>query len=321
MNDVIQLTVAMVIRPLSKELQAKAAAELNEDPKRIEGDLKYLREWLSQQKHIRARTDDQWLITFLRGCKFSLEKTKEKLDMYYTMRTLVPEFFKDRDPFSPRIQQVLKTGILLPSKVPISPDSPKMTLFRNGIQDPLKVTNQDVFKTNLMILDILLMEDDQFVVCGMTGIQDMAGITMTHVTSSPLSIMKKAFTCFQDAYPIRPKDMHLYNIPSFFETIYAMIKPFMNEKMQKRLVVHPSAKIEEMYEFIPKRVLPSEYGGDAGPIQDLIDYWKKKVESYSEWFKEDEKKYGTDEALRPGKPKTTNELFGIEGSFRKLNVD
>ncbi|GJQ86157.1 hypothetical protein Trydic_g13437 [Trypoxylus dichotomus] len=311
----------MVIRPLTKELQAKAAAELNEDPKRIEGDIKYLKEWLSQQKYLKARTDDQWLLTFLRGCKFSLEKTKEKLDTYYTMRTLVPEFFKDRDPFSPKIQEVLKAGIILPARVPISSDSPKVSLLRNGIYDPLKITNQDIFKTNLMILDILLMEDDQLVVCGLTGLQDMAGVTVTHMTSSPLSIIKKAFTCFQDAYPIRPKDMHLYNIPSFFETMYAMIKPFMKEKMQKRLVVHPSAKLEEMYKFIPKHVLPSEYGGDAGPIQDLIDYWKEKVESYSEWFKEDEKLYGTVEALRPGKPKTTNELFGIEGSFRKLNVD
>lgn len=28
--------------------------------------------------------DDQRLTTFLRGCKFSLEKVKQKLDMYYS---------------------------------------------------------------------------------------------------------------------------------------------------------------------------------------------------------------------------------------------
>ncbi len=30
------------------------------------------------------QTDDQRLTTFLRGCKFSLEKVKQKLDMYYS---------------------------------------------------------------------------------------------------------------------------------------------------------------------------------------------------------------------------------------------
>lgn len=48
--------------------------------------------------------------------------------------------------------------------------------------------------------------------------------------------------------------------------------------------------------------------------------WKKKVESYKDWFLEDARYY-SDESKRPGKPKTTSEVFGIEGSFRKLNVD
>lgn len=53
-------------------------------------------------------SDDQRIMTFLRGCKFSLEKTKRKLDMYFTMRTAVPEFFNDRDVTRPELQEILK---------------------------------------------------------------------------------------------------------------------------------------------------------------------------------------------------------------------
>lgn len=53
-------------------------------------------------------SDDGRMMTFLRGCKFSLEKTKRKLDMYFTMRTAVPEFFSDRDPTKPEIQEIFK---------------------------------------------------------------------------------------------------------------------------------------------------------------------------------------------------------------------
>lgn len=64
------------------------------------------------------------------------------------------------------------------------------------------------------------------------------------------------------------------------------------------------------------------------PIMDLhlnlfitkIAYWKKKCEDHRE-FLIAQSKMKTDESKRPGKPKTSDELFGIEGSFRKLNVD
>lgn len=47
-------------------------------------------------------------MTFLRGCKFSLEKCKRKLDMYFTMRGLVPEFFANRDIKRPEMQEIVK---------------------------------------------------------------------------------------------------------------------------------------------------------------------------------------------------------------------
>lgn len=58
--------------------------------------------------NIKIVSDDGRIMTFLRGCKFSLEKTKRKLDMYFTMRTAVPEFFSDRDPTKAEMKDVFK---------------------------------------------------------------------------------------------------------------------------------------------------------------------------------------------------------------------
>jgi hypothetical protein len=53
----------------------------------------------------------QTLIAFLRGCKFSLERTKEKLDMYYTMRTALPDFFGERNmKKSALIREIMELG-------------------------------------------------------------------------------------------------------------------------------------------------------------------------------------------------------------------
>lgn len=48
--------------------------------------------------------------------------------------------------------------------------------------------------------------------------------------------------------------------------------------------------------------------------------WVDRLTKSASYFKEEDN-YGTDESKRAGKPKTSEDLFGIEGSFRKLNVD
>jgi len=50
------------------------------------------------------------------------------------------------------------------------------------------------------------------------------------------------------------------------------------------------------------------------------EQWVKKMEEYRDWFKEQES-VKTDESKRPGKPKTHDDLFGLEGSFRQLVID
>jgi hypothetical protein len=67
-------------------------------------------------------------------------------------------------------------------------------------------------------------------------------------------------------------------------------------------------------------MLPTEYGGQAGSINDLSNDLNQKLVAMRDYFLEDAK-YGVDESKRPGKPKTAATLFGVEGSFRSLNVD
>lgn len=48
--------------------------------------------------------------------------------------------------------------------------------------------------------------------------------------------------------------------------------------------------------------------------------WIKKLEENNAWFKEQEA-VKTNEALRPGKPKIYDDIFGVDGSFRQLSID
>lgn len=77
---------------------------------------------------------------------------------------------------------------------------------------------------------------------------------------------------------------------------------------------------EKFCEALPRTLLPKEYGGEAGTATSIADHWVKKLKDYEQYFEEDSK-YGTDESLRIGKIKNEETLFGLEGSFQKLEVD
>ena len=54
------------IRPISKELREIAIKELNEDPKKVEEDIKYIVDWLKMQPHLRPRTGKYLTVSMIR---------------------------------------------------------------------------------------------------------------------------------------------------------------------------------------------------------------------------------------------------------------
>ncbi|XP_067015630.2 retinol-binding protein pinta [Anabrus simplex] len=304
------------IRPLSKKLQDDAKKNLNEVPERREEDVNHIKEWISKQPHIHARTDDQFLITFLRGCKFSLERTKEKLDAYYTFRTALPEIFRNRDPFLPELQDILNTNMNM--MLGTDSEGRYVWLLRMEDIDPSKHTVDNMLKVFFMVFEIIFLEHDETTIYGENVIVDFAKSTLGHLALWTPSVMMKIFAIWQDGYPGRPRGLNYINLPSFFETLINFIRSIIKEKLRKRLHVHPN--LESMYKHGMKGVLPKEYGGDNESMDTLRRSLKKKLESYRDYFLDDDK-YGVDESRRPGKPKTKGDLFGIEGSFRQLRVD
>ena len=84
------------IRPLNEELQTVAREQLNEIENRIPKELAALRAWLEKQPHLKSPSDDQFLVAFVRGGKYRLEKAKSKLDYFYSFKTMMPELFANK---------------------------------------------------------------------------------------------------------------------------------------------------------------------------------------------------------------------------------
>lgn len=76
----------------------------------------------------------------------------------------------------------------------------------------------------------------------------------------------------------------------------------------------------DLSQRIPFEYLPQDYGGNNGSLDNLALEMEKMIIDYRDYFKENST-YGTDESLRLGKPLDFESMFGMGGSFRKLEVD
>lgn len=79
--------------------------------------------------------------------------------------------------------------------------------------------------------------------------------------------------------------------------------------------------MSSLHEIIPKSVLPIEYGGENGSIEEIVQHWEEKIFANRQLLIDLTSKYGVDEKKRVGKPKNPETLFGIDGSFRQLQFD
>lgn len=320
------------IRALNKNLQKIAEAELNESPARIKDGLAELKGWIMRTPHLRARTDDQFLVSFLRGCKYDVDRAKTKIDSFYTIRSAVPEFFANRE-ITQDFIDFIRGGFIIPLPDTDGPAGQRVFLCRTTY-NPNQVAVTDLHKYVAMLQDIMMLEDDNLMLSGSYYVFDYKNVRMDHFKSLTSTIIRKTLTAWQNGNPFRLKGIFYINTPSVVMHVLNFIKSLMKDKMRLRVSWHESSDMvsvdffpqinvfaedyEILYDIIPKRLLPFEYGGDAGKISEIMEYWVQKVLQYEEYFKEDAK-YGTDEDKRPGIPQTTQTLFGLSGSFQNLD--
>lgn len=99
----------MDIREIPIELLKVAETELNEVPEKTMIHIETIRDWI-KGSHMKVRSDAQFLLAFLRGCKFDLVKVKQKLELFYSVRQKSPEIMLHRDTNNDRVIGMIRQG-------------------------------------------------------------------------------------------------------------------------------------------------------------------------------------------------------------------
>ncbi|XP_067014819.2 alpha-tocopherol transfer protein-like [Anabrus simplex] len=287
--------------------------ERRRNPELKEDDLQHLRDWNSKQAHLPTIPDDQ-LILFLHSCYWSLERAKKTIDACFTIRTHSPEFFSRRDPLLPEVQsmwEVIDT-VPLPERDLVGN---KVVLCRLGITDPSKFIHGDAVKVFLLAMDVVLAEGTQ---PGFRFIYDVRGLALGHLYRVNMALLRKYMVYIQEGLRLRMKSIDIINHSPLIDKFMALALPLMKQEMVQQIKFHST--MEDLYKVVPQRILPSDYGGQAGSVSSLKEALKKRMEANRKWYLENEKLL-VDENKRRGSSVNAADIFGMEGSFKKLDLD
>lgn len=140
--------------------------------------------------------------------------------------------------------------------------------------------------------------------------------------------------------PVRVKGIHIINPAPFFNQLLALLKPFLKKELLDELHFHMD--IKNLFPYIQQDALPSDYGGSFHSIKKahgsyylntiliifklledffLTEISYNRVKENREFFMDDERTRRVNEKLRRGQTKVQDDMYGLDGSFKKLAFD
>ncbi|XP_070496761.1 retinaldehyde-binding protein 1-like [Chironomus tepperi] len=261
---------------LSEKFIQKALNELREDDSRKQQALEQFREWISKQGHIQyCRTDDSFLLRFLRVKKYTNAAAFKMLENFLIRSQQYPQWFRNLTLNDNKMRELFENAYIFPLKER-DENGCRVIMVRGSQIDTKKYTFDDVVRMlNFVILTLLEEEETQ--IAGFSYIFDHKDIHSDYISLFPLFDVKNYLNCVQNALPGRQKRGILINLPSFIAKLLEFVKGLLSKKLRDRGYFY-SDDIQ-LENHIDKKILPSEYGGQV-PIKEMMEEFKKIAENY-----------------------------------------
>lgn len=116
---------------MSEKIQKIARKELREDKSARDQCLQQLRDWLAKNDTVEnVRTDDKFLLRFLRAKKFSVPMAEQLILKYLNLKRIFPEMTAHLDFLSSPMREIFECGYLVVS--PIRDQGRRVIIARAG---------------------------------------------------------------------------------------------------------------------------------------------------------------------------------------------
>nr|XP_018909281.1 PREDICTED: clavesin-2-like isoform X2 [Bemisia tabaci] len=274
-------------------------------PAIIRESVKHIKEWLEKDPHLPNVEDEDWLETYFYNNKFSLEKTKAKLALYYSIKNEYPEIMKKRDPTTPASARARKAMIVCYCRE-LTQNGYYLSYAKFG-PDPDLFNTNDIYKRLTMMSDAQHLEKHRRF--SFAAIVDCQFLSYKHVLKTVPTM--PGMVNLVNAYTERIAEIHFISAPPFLRRSIELVKRYLPEKLSKRLFVH-TAGSESIINTTDRKVLASDFGGDGPSLAELDEQCQKLLEKHRNWFLEQ------DNVCADGFQWKTDDM---NGSFKRLDID
>ncbi|XP_065346794.1 clavesin-2-like [Cloeon dipterum] len=246
------------IEDIEGECVEKARKELRETEENRSAGIEELRELIKADKDLKFPIEDEGrLLIFLRPCKFYAASAYALIRRYYQFRLKNPKVYHELKPTSEKnlFEQDIIT--VLPKR---DAWGRRILLIESGAKwNTSLCTLDEIFRGCALFLEAAMVEP-KTQVSGVVVILDQAGLSLSHVMQFTPGFARAVVQWVQDCLPVRLKGVHIVNQPYIFNMIFAVFKPFMQEKLRKRIHFHGTNR-PSILKHINPEALPERYGG------------------------------------------------------------
>nr|XP_023684338.1 clavesin-1-like [Paramormyrops kingsleyae]XP_023684339.1 clavesin-1-like [Paramormyrops kingsleyae] len=248
---------------LSSGTTEKARLELSENPDTLHRDIQQVRDMIVTRPDVGfLRTDDAFILRFLRARKFNKIETFKLLAQYFQYRQQNLHLFQSFRADDPGIKRALMDGFPGVLGAPDQNGHKILLLFASN-WDQSRSSFTDILRAIFLSLEVLI-EDPELQINGFILIIDWSNFTYKQGSKLTPAILKLAVEGLQDSFPARFGGIHFVNQPWYVYALYTVIRPFIKDKTRKRIFLHGN-NLNSLHQLIYPECLPSEFGGTLPP--------------------------------------------------------
>lgn len=268
---------------LDAESKALALKELRETEENVQNGIVALRKLLEEDKTIYFRTDDDFLMIFLRPTKFYPESAHALMKRIAEFKQTNASLLDNLMP-SDEKKAFLENNVVNVLKGRDHKRRRVLIVNAGKSWDPSKVSSDQMFRIFYLIHEAAMLEPVTQV-HGVVVIMDFDGLSMKQVMGLTPAFCMRLLSFIQDAMPLRLKEVHFVKQPFLFNMVWQMFKPFVKEKLKKRMFFH-GTKMSSLHTHMAPSHLPKNYGGELPEIDYTGADWYPAINKYEDRVKE-----------------------------------